>query len=232
MPRFHLALKTAVICCARTGRAEVRNTRECSLSRAFSGTLRLRNIRSAAECRRGIRRRLARDGNRAPRNGRRRSGVRRFAYADPKVFCAIGTGGASGNALRILRSPPPLQRSFNGLIISFPKISGIWGFPKFSFIFPKSNFAIMHAAPGGENFGTAPAAVRGMRRALIASGTWAERRPKRRFYAVPARPPAGFPQNRFAGRCVSNFFREAAARFPPAFRPEEKSGKFACNLCN
>lgn len=149
MPRFHLALNSAFgymlrVYPAHDRRAEVRNARECGLSRAFSGTLRLRNIRSAAECRRGIRRRLARDGNRAPRNGRRKSGVRRFAYAGPKVFCAIGTGGASGNALRMSRSPPPLQRSFNGLIISFPKISGIWGFPKFSFIFPKSNFAIIH----------------------------------------------------------------------------------------
>lgn len=167
-----------------------------------------------------------------PRNGRRKSGVRRFAYAGPKVFCAIGTGGASGNALRMSRSPPPLQRSFNGFIISFPKISGIWGFPKFSFIFPKSNFAIMHAAPGGENFGTAPAAVRGMRRALIAPGTWAERRPNAGFYAVPARPPAGFPQNRFAGRCVLDFFGKPPSAFRRRFAPKKKSGKFACNLCN
>lgn len=54
---------------ARDRRAEVRNARECGLSRAFSGTLRLRNIRSAAECRRGIRRRLTRDGNRARATG-------------------------------------------------------------------------------------------------------------------------------------------------------------------
>lgn len=160
-----------------------------------------------------------------PRNGRRRSGVRRFAYAEPKVFCAIGTGGASGNALRMSRSPPPLQRSFNGLIISFPKISGIWGFLKFSFIFPKSNFAIMHAAPGGENFGTAPAAVRGMRRALIAPGAWWERRPKRRILCGSRAVSGGFSAKPLHGALRSRFFREAAVRFPPAFRPEEKIRK-------
>ncbi len=160
-----------------------------------------------------------------PRNGRRKSGVRRFAYAGPKVFCAIGTGGASGNALRMSRSPPPLQRSFNGLIISFPKISGIWGFLKFSFIFPKSNFAIMHAAPGGENFGTAPAAVRGMRRALIAPGALWERRPKRRILCGSRAASGGFPAKPLRGTLRFLFFSGSRRPLSAGVSPRRKIRK-------
>lgn len=228
MPRFHLALKAAFgymlrAYPARDRRAEVRNARRRPFSRFFRNSP-TAEYRSAAEPARDT---TAPCAGRQPRPRNREAEVRRPAVCvrRPKVFGAIGTGGASGNALRILRSPPPLQRSFNGLIISFPKISGIWGFHKFSFIFPKSNFAIIHTLLAAKISEPRPPRCAACARALIAPGTWAERRPNAGFYAVPARPPAGFPQNRFAGRCVSRFFREAAVRFPPAFAPEEKIRK-------
>lgn len=166
MPRFHLALKAAFgymlrAYPARDRRAEVRNARNAAFLALFP---------ELSDCGISVPRQNAGAGYDGALRGtatapaQREAEVRRPAVCvrRPKVFGAIGTGGASGNALRILRSPPPLQRSFNGLIISFPKISGIWGFHKFSF-FPKIEFRDNPYAAGGENFGTAPAAVRGMR---------------------------------------------------------------------